>query len=330
MKIGFIGASVTAQDFNYQTKEVVGYREILSLKLRLNLNLMCFKNFSYPGNRLSDAGLVKLQEVIESKPDICLVEPLIEDSTRGVEATMDEIYYFYATLLTNNIYPVTIFLPNPKSGHCRDWINYDNLKNINIELNIPIIELDFQEPIDSTYVNGVHTTNKGAILYGEEIYNQFYSIVKNGIPKCELPKKTSDNVFVTRLAGTSNNEILLGKVLLQGQGNIKIVQKSKIGPHTPVLKYTIGNKSLSTGNEVCLWDPYCHYVRGAYSILLPKIKLSNSPLELIFSISNTLPDYVKCRRDGIIWPGSSELYLSPLQDAYIISDNKIKVSLIPH
>jgi hypothetical protein len=329
MKIVFIGASVTAQGINHKTQEIVGYTEILSEKLRDNLNFDVVRNFSYPGNRLSDAGLVKLQEVIEAKPDICLVEPLIEDSTRGVEATINEMYYFYTTLLMNNIYPVTVFLPNPKSGHCRDWINYDNLKNINTELNIPIIELEFQAPIDSTYVNGVHTTNKGAILYGEEIYNQFYSIVKNGIPKCEHPKKTRDNVFVTRIAGSSNNEILLGKVFLQGQGNVKVVQKSKIGPRTPVLKYTVNYKSVSTENEVCLWDPYCHYVRGAYSILLPKITLLNSPLELMFSISNTLPDYKKCRRDEIIWPALSELNLSPLQDAYIISDNKIKVSLIP-
>lgn len=104
MKLAFIGASVTAQGTHHQSGEITGYREILSKKIIENLAFDTIRSFTHSGNRMSDGGLINLIEIINFKPDICIIEPLIEDKSRGDKVLIEEIYFFYEALLEHNYF----------------------------------------------------------------------------------------------------------------------------------------------------------------------------------------------------------------------------------
>ncbi|KGM89513.1 hypothetical protein rosmuc_00104 [Roseovarius mucosus DSM 17069] len=60
MKIAILGASVSAQTITHNTGEVTGYAEVMRREHTGALGTCVIKQFTYPGNRLSDGGLLRL------------------------------------------------------------------------------------------------------------------------------------------------------------------------------------------------------------------------------------------------------------------------------
>jgi hypothetical protein len=335
MKFAFIGASVTAQGIHHESKVVTGYREFLSKRIVNNLGFDDIRSFTHGGNRMSDGGLLNLVEIINFKPDICLVEPLIEDAARGEKSSNKEIHFFYETLLEYNIFPITVFLPDPSKGHCKDWVNYENYKSIIFEKGLPLIEDIHLPSVEDrkSYFRGVHTTTKGAELYSNKIYNHLVKIIDSNHSNHENVEIRTTKLYVMKLSGVDSNNLLEKEFTLIPIGNnfyvqIKIIQLSKIGSYSPVLEYTISNDSgdILSGNT-SIWDPYCHYERKSFSILLPRTNIGKGKVYLKLSLSSNSPSYDKCHRKSIKWPEKNELRLNPLDDAYMISNSKLKINL---
>lgn len=325
MKIGFIGASVTAQGFNHSTKELTGYREYLNQELDKIFKDFTSFDFSYPGNRLSDAGLLKVDEVIKSSPDILVIEPLVEDSTRGVAATEDEIYFFYSAFISRGIKVISLLLPHGT----RSIVKNDNYKNfiaINDALNIDTIEIDISRIDVDGWFAGVHTTTKGAKHVGNMIKEQLLKILKSYSSPHSNKTRDKENVFVERV---QNTEILPKAITISSQcgGKLRLVQKGRIGPFSPLLNisisHEISDKKLALLQSI--WDPYCHYERNSYMTLVPTHTVDAGHVNYKIQISHDAPNYEECRRDGVKWPEKGDLKIVASDDIFIISDFKLDV-----
>lgn len=114
-KIAVLGASLSAQTVNHKTGELTGYVEAFRRMSEVELGLPSENiiQFAYGGNRLSDAGLIRLEEVIAEKPSVCIVEPIVEDVSRGSEAGEAEYLHVFNKLVSNNILPLVLCVPLP-------------------------------------------------------------------------------------------------------------------------------------------------------------------------------------------------------------------------
>jgi len=325
MKIGFIGASVTAQGFNHSTKELTGYREYLNQELKQVFKDFESLNFSYPGNRLSDAGLIKIDEIIKSSPDLLIIEPLVEDLTRGVTATEDEIYFFYSSFISRGIKVITLLMPHGNRSIVRNN-NYKKIAAINNALNIDTIEIDISKIDVEGWFAGVHTTTKGVKPVGNMIKEQLLKILRS---RSHLhPNKTRDkeNVFVKRV---QNSETLPKTITISSQcgGKLRLVQKGRIGPFSPILDISISqeisDKELALSQSI--WDPYCHYERNSYMTLVPTHTVDAGHVDYKIKISHEEPNYEECRRDDVKWPEKADLKIVASDDIFIISDFKLDV-----
>ncbi|GEM_PF-3462237 len=323
MKIGFIGASVTAQGFNHSTKELTGYREYLNQELdRIFKDFTSF-NFSYPGNRLSDAGLLKVDEVIKYCPDVLVIEPLVEDATRGVAATEDEIHFFYSSFISRGIKVITLLMPHGNRSIVRDN-NYKKIVAINNALNIDTIEIDISKIDIEGWFAGVHTTTEGVKPVGNMIKEQLLKILKSYSPPHPTKTRVKENVFIERV---KNSETLPKTITISSQcgGKLRLVQKGRIGPFSPILNISISqeisDKKLALSQSI--WDPYCHYERNSYMTLVPTHAVDAGHVDYKIQISHDEPNYEECRRDDVKWPEKADLKIVASDDIFIISDFKL-------
>jgi hypothetical protein len=325
MKIGFIGASVTAQGFNHSTKELTGYREYLNQELDEIFKDFTSFNFSYPGNRLSDAGLLKVDEIIKSSPDVLIIEPLVEDATRGVAATEDEIYFFYSSFISRGIKVITLLMPHGIRSIVKDN-NYKKIVAINDALSIDTIEIDIFKIDVEGWFTGVHTTTKGVKPVGNMIKEQLLRILRSSSHFHPNKTKEKENVFVERV---QNSEILPKTITISSQrgGKLRLVQKGRIGPFSPILNISISqetsDKKLALSQSI--WDPYCHYERNSYMTLVPTHVVDNGRVDYKIQISHDEPNYEECRRDDVKWPKKADLKIVASDDIFIISDFKMDV-----
>lgn len=343
MRVAVLGASVSAQTRNHKTGEVTGYSEYLRLRL-LDEALTTpedFKLFTYPGNRASDGGLIRLQSVIDFRPDICLFEPLIEDASRGKRITDDQIAFFYASLIEAGILPVSVFLPIPTRRVPEGRPEFFQYNSFCKKHGLPVIRVDLTEieSIDDI-CKGVHTKPSGAIVYGEQIFQQLLSLTSPqeifarlvGIPKVE-------DISVSIMQTVSENSpwnagfefIVTPKANFVR--NATLVQLQKIGVFSPLLNVSYQamdeGRSATIGAPVqeviSVWDSYCHYERASYVILANICLNGQNPVKVSVSRSNIDPDYARCRREITEWPVPAKRYLIPAGKAYLISDGPVEV-----
>lgn len=330
MRIGFIGASVTAQRFRRTSGELTGYSEFLRLKLAEKFENASFYDFSYPGNRLSDAGLLKLNEVLNCKLDYLIVEPLVENNTLGVDSTEAEIRYFYQSLLVAGIKVVTLLLPSGENCIIKNRY-YELLRTINEEYNIPIIEIEVSNKNVAGWFSGVHTTPEGAAAMGKIILQklEFYMVYNFPVPFFD---SSHQSVFIQRIPKTKDNEILERSLTISARssGSMRVIQRSKIGPYSPVLETHVFNQ-IEQSNKVLyssVWDPYCHYERAAYVNIIPSNDVELGTTIYLIKISQNPPRYNSCRRSDIVWPKVDELTLKATDDAFVISNFPIRNMLL--
>lgn len=343
MKVAFLGASVTQQFIEHQTGAPTGYTYFTELLLRDHFGESYSQEiFSYGGNRLSDAGILRVHEAIKSNPDICVIEPLIEDSSRGESLSHEVISYIYECLLKNNIMPVTLFLPSAycleaaESSVCAYYISF--LKSVGLEDYKCVISLTKQEST-SLLRDAFHTNSEGAKKYAGELAQFILSKFSSGIDLSACMTQALAQISPSRFrinAIRCPRSIPFRKLSLNihypptlakdSQDNLLMVQKQVIGPHSPVVK-----ACLSSPQEVCpyttsIWDPYCHYKRDSYVTLARFKDIYAVDSKVHIEIDKQMPDYETCRRPFHPPSGIEKLYIHPLSDIYLISDYKLGLS----
>lgn len=346
MKIVIMGASVSAQSTHHQTGQITGYSEVIRLRHQQDLGTSDIHRITYAGNRLSDGGLIRLQEVLAAKPDICLFEPLIEDMTRGERATDDEILYVYASLVEAGILPVTVMLPlpqkrkpelHPAAKRFSTFCTQNNLPMIWVDLtNIGTLEGRFQ---------GIHTQNAGARIYATQIVE---ALKKLPAPQdCltqvkKLPSVADLSVSVRPVNLPEGIDLANFHFQLRPGGKdggvVRLIQMQDIGPFSPVLEMTAQKLAIRSGKPLrnvkkttqmnSIWDPYCHYTRRSF-VTLARVEIDGkNPVSVQVKQSAADPDYASCRREGVSWPKPAERKLAPLGKMFLVSDMPVEIEKI--
>lgn len=176
MNIVFFGASVTAQtgDSGY----VPVFKKMLLENNNNNNYNIIQKGFG--SMHLNDAGLCKINEIIDLKPDVCFIDWF----STGFIPTEKGYFFRLLDCLVRKLMLINCkicFLLFDRLDFCeKRLIMYKNVINYTeIYNNIDYIELYNNENIKDLLRDSVHTNEKGALLYAETIYNYFLTNIIN-------------------------------------------------------------------------------------------------------------------------------------------------------
>lgn len=344
LKIAVLGASVSAQNINHTTKEPTGYVEVLRREYIQHLGATEIPQITYPGNRASDGGLLRVRDVVAYAPDICIFEPLIEDGSRGVRISTAEILYIYTQLINAGILPFTVMLPNPATRSAKQWQEYNKYKQVCNSFNLPVLEIDISATtaLEEKF-NSIHTLLPGAQIYARQIADALTTL---GNPQARLaqvyPIKTDQDqqTYVEVLPHTPASgpvrEIHLELLFEQdADTSFRLVQQQTIGPYSPLLDVALSGKATGQENDwhpiskdkISVWDPYCHYERPSYVSLCNLSNGGYKMANLHLEVSAQSPDYSKCRRDEVQWPTAGDRTLRPLGPMVLVSNHPVGVSI---
>ncbi|WP_255454752.1 glycosyltransferase [Parasphingopyxis sp. CP4] len=333
-RYGVFGASLTGQGVRHDSGEALGYVEFLKRKHAANVNSRSanIKRFCYPGNRLSDGGMIALDHVISEKPDICILELAVENQAVGRLATHEEVSLIYSRLLDNGILPVTFLVPLPIGRKPEKLPNFTAAVEICEQHGLPILIADTQQIAASgAEFNDVHTTAES----GEKLADQLadflsalpFDDLKRQFRNYNIPQSTLKS---QRLSMPSHKDLERICIRIEPRDDqpfrFRIVQRHEIGPHSPVLDVrTLDDDNAGDGWErhsVSVWDQYCHYSRKSYVTLLPDDREYRGAVSVEISIASDSPDYSRCRRSVESWPAPEELSLRPIGAIYILADSE--------
>lgn len=344
-----LGASVSAQTIRHDTRELTGYVEALRRHHLDELGLAEIVQFSYSGNRISDGGIILLDRVIRSGCEICLVEPLVEDDTRGSDPTEEEASHVYRSLIDAGILPITLFLPRPRNGTARVWPTYGLLEGVCARFGVPLIELALDDPqvqadFSVYFSDAIHTRARGAELYASRIAEKLLALgdLDELRRNLRLPAGLGTS---TRLASLDPPDF--GKVRRLGvrvtnrsdeTRAYRVIQLQKVGPHSPLVEIRARSHSLDpaapagisrddTAARFSVWDLHCHYVRSSFVTLVKREIAARSIVDLDLAVSAEDPDYAACRREGFEFPPAGDRYLLPLGEIHLISDGELGFEL---
>lgn len=337
MKVAVLGASVSAQTVRHGTDEVTGYCEVLRRRWLGVLGATSLTQICYPGSRLSDGGLYRVGHVIGSQPDLCLFEPLVEDSARGRSATQDEAEFIYRSLLRRHILPVALFLPDPAKRTPRKWDTYELHERLCRVIGLPHIEVDLTtvDDIDSRF-NGLHTRLRGAELYAEAVVRGLQAIgdrhmvAEKAFSAAEaLRARLHETTVQIPARATVSTIVLCLRPRVACAFSYRIIQPHQVGPFSPMIAVASSGASAQGESVRSVWDPYCHYERRAYPVLDDRcVDVSEGGCTVTITRSSVDPDYASSRRPIERWPAADERSLRPAGPIKVFSTVPLDVELL--
>ncbi len=335
MRIGVLGASVSAQTLRHNSKEVVGYVEFLRRHYMADISVTEIRQFTYPGNRLGDAGLIKLGALLTYRPDICLFEPLVEDVTRGSEADYGDYLGVYDALIANGILPVTLALP---------WPPYDSRRKIAFTVerlcatyDLPLIQMRIPADADTDAMFAdQHTNASGGDFYAANIAHALRAI---GAPAQRLEEirarwNVPNSRAIARSVAMHADEFRTLQLDVTfpagGLTRFRLLQRQKIGPFSPLYQLVITDRETNREirrTQLSAWDPWCHFVRFGYTVLADDY-LTEQSIGIEISTLPSLPDYSQSRRIMTNWSTDpAELHFKPAGPIWGISSTEFSLSL---
>jgi hypothetical protein len=327
MKIAVLGASLSAQTTNHKDGEVTGYVEAFRREYSSEYKLQPqdITQFAYGGNRLSDAGLIQLEALINSRPDLCIVEPIVEDTSRGREANEQDYLYVFKRLIENNIVPIVFCVPLPLTADILKSRRFVICRDLCLKYNIPIRTVDLSKATDDGLIfNGMHTVNSTAYFLASELNNFMREITFPPEGKIATNLNLPNNIKVQPINSFNNANILSISIKFRAdrKGRLNLIQKQKIGPYSPIINITIiSNKpDFEIHRDVkSVWDRYCYYQRSSY-VTLCDLNIEAGDGIILIDIAAVQPNYSKCNKYEGTWPNVHELRLEPLDIIYSISN----------
>jgi len=264
MKIACFGASVTQQGN--------GYVDYLSKKFNCDV-----KKFGYGSQHLNGAGICYINDVLECKPNICFIDWFSTGWNRGDDSTIDYLNTIVYKFSKSSCKLIFLFLP--RDDHDKRKHFYSFLKNYLISKKLFYIDInDYVKYNDKICRDNVHTTNEGAKLYADIIYDEY--------------KKSSNNITIfknytkTRYCDIKKlniNKCFKKYMVIDGEYEI-ITCELTIGPNSGYIKVN--------NDRILLWDEACHYKRKN-----TKIDGINIKGETKIEVLQDKVDYSSCRRD---------------------------------
>lgn len=267
MKILCYGASVTAQ------KNETGYFQHLE-------NSPCKNHFSsiervaFGASQYEYAGYAFMQDVIEARPNICIIDWLTPSMPAFNAFKIDLLN---RALLEINCLPIWVYFPRTNSYDVVPEA-YKQVKKSSNDFSLDFIDLRESMPgfmnDPSKYLrDAVHTNLEGAICYA----NKISEVVNNVMPKLDeyLDRaKNSDGFLNSRLKKYSTPIVSDTYLKIDSYSGIEIdvvhegglfelFFETEVGPHMCLLDFEIYVDGRifhkETINSV---DPWCYYERG--------------------------------------------------------------------
>ena len=264
MKIACFGASVTEQKN--------GYVNYLSKKFNCDV-----KKFGYGSQHLDGAGVCYINDVLECKPDICFIDWFSTGFTTTDDNTIDYLNTIVYKFSKSNCKLIFLFLP--KEDHDKRTNFYSFLKDYLISKKLFYIDInDFVKHNDKICRDIVHTTEAGAELYANIIYDEYTKSLNNIIILKDYKKTKYCDIKKLNI-----NKCFKKYMIIDGECEI-ITCGLTLGPNSGYIKVNNSRKLL--------WDEWCHYNRTATKIDRINIK-GNTKIEVL----QDKVDYSSCRRD---------------------------------
>jgi lysophospholipase L1-like esterase len=355
-KVAFLGASVTAQSSARETGEMTGYveafREIHAAGLELEEVIV----YAYPGNRLTDAGLILAQEILPQKPDIVILELTIEDRSRGSD--FDERHLTHLTQIFIKSGTIVIFfaMPKPDRDDPEEDLACEMIRRFAETANLPFCAayLPPGSKRSDYYRDGVHTNVNGALFYADVLArflkelmekhsskNRFkllirrlYYIFKENVSNFIFFPRQSNldaccfqmNSIAVSQSGDFKTIVIRNHTPKQSGGSIRLIQRQEIGNHSPVVDVEVLTSSGEwKTHQISIWDPYCHYTRHSFVTL---VKVDQHDFKkILIKVSSTLPNYATCRRHNDNTPSHGNLCMRSDQPFWVISDSTVDLSI---
>jgi hypothetical protein len=271
-KITFLGASVTGQKFDHLTGELTGYVEAFRAQHASRLGFSEVITHAWPGNRLSDAGMVCIHQMLAEKPDVAVIEPVLEDRSRGHDLSERHIHYFFQSCIEAGVLPIALALPMPGKKDPYSHPNYEILNSYCAPKNLPVIPVVIPPEIsgESLYRDMVHTNRQGAEFYAGALSDALPGILSRGWSEIDVgPGEPVYNVREIPWDATGDFQSLqIRNLNLRPEasvGSFVLLQKQKIGCFSPIVSVAFEwlTKERST-YDFSIWDPHCYYERLSY------------------------------------------------------------------
>lgn len=291
MKIAFFGASITQQQLG-------GY--VPTLKSLLNSSEQEIIQKGYGSMHLNDAGICFIDDVIAEKPQICFLDWF---STAFMINDFTEVEKYLNPILRKlmEIRCGVVFLFFDRSELSEILLRAQKLAQLYAQKQ-QIDYLTFQpnENPDSLFRDGVHTNEKGALVFAKQIQDWLHKKSKTNFiaqQKRWPPKNIFSEIHSVPFPRTISKYLILkGKFQLLG-----IYQE--LGPFSGVILKTLDGMN---SEKNILWDRWCHYPRLGLKIrtLNPVSHFRIDVLQDTFDTSECKVDFdftkhrkqMKCRR----------------------------------
>ena len=325
MKIAVFGASLSHQANSFTTGEPLGYAEFLRREHQKELGVSEITQLSYSGNRLGDGGLARIFDVVDYQPDICIMEMIVEDESRGLAASRQDYLFVIDQLIANAILPV-LFIP-PWPSHNAITRAATLLPELGAKHGIPVIQFSLPAGTDTkAYFNGVHTNAPGGKWYADEIAAKLAGLgdiaaVRETIAKSWASEDRGDR-HVARCQSSREPFVTVSvEVETSAQTSVRMLQRQTIGVHSPIFHARVTRPSGEVVSEEVrsAWDPYCHYPRPSF-VLLASAELPAGTSTIIIEKVAAAPDYSTCRRENVPWPPVEALSFQPLGDIFLVTE----------
>lgn len=297
MKLVCYGASVTAQ------KNETGYFQQLE-KLSCTAHFDSIEKVAFGASQFEYAGYSYMQDVLDKKPDICVIDWLTPSMPGFNEFKIDLLNY---ALLSINCLPVWVFFPRvnnfnnlPKSfGQVRDSAKNFSIDFLDLRNEMP----NFVEEPQKYLRDAVHTTIDGAKCYAKVINNELENIVKS-LDERLLSAKQSEGYKLTAEKKYSVPLIKEYDFTIDSSHNVEIDFEyeggffevyfdTEIGPHICLLDFTLYKNGEIFEHQIFnKVDPWCYYNRSMIiETLRKRIPAGNYKLVIKKSDGNPFAEY---------------------------------------
>ena len=317
MLIIAFGASITAQGIHHSSGEPTGYVHYLSEILAKQISNAEVRSLAAGSSHFDSAGYVLLDEVINQKPDLLILDWHITGLGQ-----FDDFLWSSAIRKIRDSAITTLIVIFPLSEVISAGHERPNVGQARGAVSAGIHLLNLYTNVGSSVFpdlhlrDGVHTNPAGAELYARLIAFAIAEILSD--PSCVLQEggglsiplvSISEPVFVDSCLLDDGFKKLssLDMVIERSSGwtgGINIIAESMVGPFSPVVNIAFNDGTASQS----IWDPWCHYPRSNFTSLI-KLPCLNDSIDIAITISDESPDYSKCINKNYDFSSVAERYL---------------------
>jgi hypothetical protein len=300
-RVYFYGASVTQQS--------KGNGYVDAVRDLMQQDSMVIRNLGMGGCHFNDAGYFNVEQVLEWKPTVCV----LEWSTTGVGWVDDrKMNNVLAGLARIGCVPCLLVLPS-KANTENVRRAESQLAGIAVAHGVPYLDLRHIARLAGTLRDDVHTTLEGAQRYAASIRpwlrditrrhmsGEFRGLLERLATLCSFGVPSKQPWDGTTHYGTE----LRMPLKRIGSGPVSVAISTTVGVHSPLVDVVLEGGGIHHASTLSLWDRWSHYDRDLIRVLVdsqPKFP-ADATLELRVRVSTTAPDYQSCTREGIDFTG---------------------------